>query len=100
MDNNGWLNLCVSELRSCVNVEVAVLGSPSPILLAVCVDAKQNSTLTGTIRSQELCESRRGRPRLPVPSSPSGLCGRKATLNSNSASGPGMDSNAWLDLCV
>ena len=31
----------------------------------------------------ELCESRGGRPGLPVPNSPYGLCGRKATLNSN-----------------
>ena len=32
-------------------------------------------------RAQELCESRGGRPGLPVPNSPYGLCGRKATLN-------------------
>ena len=30
-----------SELRSCVNVEVAVLGSPSLIILMVSVDVKQ-----------------------------------------------------------
>ena len=30
--------------------------------------------------SQELCESRGGRPGLPVPNSPYGLCGRKATI--------------------
>ena len=29
---------CVSELRSCVKVEVAVLGSPSLIVLMVSVD--------------------------------------------------------------
>ena len=29
---------------------------------------------------QELCESRGGRPGLPVPESPYGLCGFKATL--------------------
>ena len=29
----------------------------------------------------ELCESRGGRPRLPVPNGPYGLCGRKATVN-------------------
>ena len=34
-----------------------------------------------TLRAQELCESRGGRPGLPVPNSPYGLCGRKATLN-------------------
>ena len=31
-------------------------------------------------RTQELCESRGGRPGLPVPNSPYGLCERKATL--------------------
>ena len=32
------------------------------------------------IRAQELCESRGGRPGLPVPNNPYGLCGRKAAL--------------------
>ena len=32
-------------------------------------------------RAQELCKSRGSRPGLPVPNSPYGLCGRKATLN-------------------
>ena len=42
-------------------------------------------TVSGALgfRAQELCESRGGRPGLPVPNSPYGLCGRKATLNSN-----------------
>ena len=31
-----------------------------------------------------VCENRGGRPGLPAPSNPHGLCGRKATLNSNS----------------
>ena len=31
-----------SELRSCVRVEVAVLGSPSLIVLPVPVDVKQH----------------------------------------------------------
>ena len=34
-------------------------------------------------RTQELCESRGGRPELLVPNSLYGLCGRKATLNLN-----------------
>ena len=34
-------------------------------------------------RAHELCESRGGHLGLPVPNSPYGLCGRKATLNSN-----------------
>ena len=32
-------------------------------------------------RVQELCESRGGRPGLPVPNNPYGLCGRQSTLN-------------------
>ena len=32
-------------------------------------------------RAPEVCESRGGRPGLPAPNSPHGLCGRKATLN-------------------
>ena len=31
-------------------------------------------------RAQELCESRGGRPGLPVPGKPDCFCGRKATL--------------------
>ena len=31
-------------------------------------------------RAPKLCESRGGRPGLPVPNSPYGLCGREATL--------------------
>ena len=39
---------------------------------------------TTSNRAQELCESRGGRPGLPVPNSPYGLCGREVTLNLNS----------------
>ena len=35
------------------------------------------------IRGQELCECRGGRPGLPAPPSPHGLCGRKSKLNLN-----------------
>ena len=34
-------------------------------------------------RAQELCKNRGGRPGLPVPNSPYGVCGRKAVLNLN-----------------
>ena len=57
-----------------MKVEVAVMGSPSLIVLMVSVDVKP-------FRAQDLCESRGGRHGLPVPNSPYGLCGRKATLN-------------------
>ena len=33
------------------------------------------------VRAQKLFDSRGGRPVLPVPDGPYGLCGRKATLN-------------------
>ena len=36
---------------------------------------------TFQFRAQELCESRGGPLRLPVPNNPYGLCGVKATLN-------------------
>ena len=35
---------------------------------------------TSRVRAQELCETRSGRPGLPVPNSPYGLRGRKATF--------------------
>ena len=37
--------------------------------------------LAVVVKARELCESRGGRPGLPVPNSPYGLCGRKARLN-------------------
>jgi len=40
--------------------------------------------ILGSRSWKELCESRGGRPGLPVTNSPYGLCGRKATLSSNS----------------
>ena len=45
------------------------LSSPSLIVRTVSVNVKQH------------CESRGGRPGLPVAKSPYGLCGRKATVN-------------------
>ena len=54
----------------------AVLGFTSLIVLTVSVDVKQHLKK----KAQELCESRGGRPGLPVPNSPYGLCGREATF--------------------
>ena len=70
------------ESRSCVKVEVAVQYSPSLIVLMVSVDVKQRSKkkTRQEFRALELCKSRGGRPRLPVPNSSYGLFGRKATL--------------------
>ena len=38
----GWVSRRFSELRKCVKVEVAVLGSPSLIVLSASVDIKQH----------------------------------------------------------
>ena len=35
------------------------------------------------VRAPELCESRGGRPGLPLPDIPYGLCGHKSSLNEN-----------------
>ena len=71
----------LSELRSCVKVEVAVLVYSSVIFLMVYVDI---NIIERERRAQELCESRGCRSGLPDPNGfPYGLCGRKATLNWN-----------------
>ena len=46
----------------------------------------KSDSLSHVSRAQELCESRGGRPGLPVPNSPYGLCGRMATLNTDAQS--------------
>jgi len=50
---------------------------PSLISRVVYVDVK---AMKEEDAPQESCERRHGRPGLPVPDSPCGLCGRKATL--------------------
>ena len=65
-----------------MKVEVAVLGSPSSNRAYGLCERKATLNLL-SVRAQELCESRGGRPGLPVlnSNSPYGLCGRNATLN-------------------
>ena len=65
-----------------MKVQVAVLGSLPLIVRSVSVDVKQHwiSTQRRERDRTQLCESRGGRPGLPVPKSPYGLCGREATL--------------------
>ena len=53
--------------------------SPSLISHLASVDVKQHGPKNCATAS--VCESGGGRPGLPVPDSPYGLCGRKATLN-------------------
>ena len=62
--------------------------APVPNKPTVSVDVKQHFIIITwaprqSVRSQDLCKSRGGRPGLPVPNSPYGLYGRKATLNRN-----------------
>ena len=65
----------LSELRSCVKVEVSVPNKP----YGFC--GRKATLKLDTIRVQELWESRGGRPGFPVPNSPYGHCGRKAIVN-------------------
>ena len=63
-----------------MKVEVGILDFPTLIALMVPVDVKQNLKKLSGARTQELCESRGGRPGLPAPNSPHGHCGRQATV--------------------
>ena len=64
-----------------MKVEVAVLSSPSLIVRTVSAGVKRHlkKQQQHILRAQELCESGGGRPGLPDPNSPYGLCGSKAT---------------------
>ena len=55
-------------------------SSSSRTVPTVSVDVKQHSTGTQTLRAQELCENRGGRPGLSVHKKPYCFCGRKATV--------------------
>ena len=58
------------------------MSAPSVIRQVDSVDVKKQLKATMPAREvQEMCESRGGRPGLPVRNRPYGLCGRKATLN-------------------
>ena len=55
--------------------------SPFLTSLMVSVDVKHHVSFKCTVRAQELCECRGGRPGLSFPNNPYGECGRKATLD-------------------
>ena len=61
--------------------------SPLPLIQPLSRSAARTMDVVGPLSVlslhgvQELCESRGGRPGLPAPNSPYGLCRRKATLN-------------------
>ena len=58
-------------------MEVAVLGSPSLIVLMVSVDEKQHLAFWRVFSEPRSCVKRGGRAGLPVPNSPYGLCEQK-----------------------
>ena len=60
-------------VRACVNRHCGADGSYADI-------PSLGNSKHETVRGQELCESGGGRPGLPVPNSPYGLCARKATV--------------------
>ena len=77
----------VSESRSqprnarAQNEETIFFPAEDSLCDAVMQTHKMRQPTSGGVRARELCESRGGRPGLPVPNSPYGFCGRKATLN-------------------
>ena len=60
--------MSVPELRSCVKVKLAVLGSLSLIVVMVSVNVKQYLTMNVCFRAQEPCESGGACPGYTVPS--------------------------------
>ena len=70
-------NLAVAYRRGCRPV-CRLWGSTRSYTNLIKVEPEKCTLVV--IRAQERCESRGGRPGLPVPNSPYGLCGRKATL--------------------
>ena len=65
-----------------MKVAVNALGSPSQMVCMVSVDVKKKTLKNW---GQDLRESRGGRPGLPVPNGPYGLCGHEATLKRKTA---------------
>ena len=73
-------HVTLSELRSCVKVEMDVLSSTSLIVLTISADVKQHWTITlSKLRSYVEVEV----DVLDVSNTPYGLCGRQATLKRN-----------------
>ena len=65
------------SLSSAVTTQWVDLDESECLVLTI----ESMHSLCGGYRALELCESRGGRPGLPVPNKPYGLCGRKATQN-------------------
>ena len=60
--------------------EMDILHGPYGLCGRKITLKKKKKKKNEDLRAQELCESRGGRPGLPVSNSPYGLCGRGAAL--------------------
>ena len=82
--NSKWF----TELRSQQQVVYRAQESTASGLQSSGVNSKWFTELRSqqqvVYRAQEVCESRGGRPGLPVPNKPDGFCGRKVTLKTTS----------------
>ena len=67
--------------QSLVRPRVVFRWGSIPRIITLYSRATQVFKGTGLFRAQKLCESRGGRPGLPVPNKPYGFCGCKARLN-------------------
>ena len=65
-----WRDIMYISLRSCVKVQVDVLGSRLNVPNSPYGLCGRKATLEHSVRTQKLCQSRGGRPGLPVPNSP------------------------------
>ena len=70
------LMIFISDGQKLLYTELIVIAKYNPLMIMRRIT---------TFRAQELCESRGGRPGLPVPNSSYDLCGRKATLKTKNS---------------
>ena len=63
-----------------MKVEVAVLGSPPSLMVRMVLCGRNSNIELLVSELKKPCESRGGRPGLPVPNGPYGLCGRQNNI--------------------
>ena len=97
------------QLKTCTFASTDICSCKSRVVAVTASRTRHQSYRCGhrTVvrkqgKAQELCESRGGRPGLPVPNSPYGHCGRKATLNSNpgTVSAPESRAGGGVDTAI
>ena len=94
-------HLRISTLHQTSNTDHLMSQAMSEWDLQTQSKYKYGMVNPATGRAQELCESRGGRPRLPVPNSPYGFCGRIAALKLTEANPDRLEAEAaFLCACV